>query len=92
MGISTVSGQLVFVDKLFYQAKYNDELSEHEVDHVLVGEWDGNIVLNPDEAAASQWKPWDDLIVDMKEHPTWYTPWFVLMIQDNRLQRSINTL
>ena len=76
MGIDVSSDQLAFVDKLLYQAHYVQDLSEYELDHIFVGQWDGPISLNTEEAIEYQWKPWDDLVLDMQKNPTQYTPWF----------------
>lgn len=80
MGITLESENLTFIFKLLYQAKYNDVLSEHELDHVFIGEWDGEVALNREEAAASQWKLWEELAADMKKNPSQYTPWFKKLI------------
>lgn len=80
MGITLESENLTFIFKLLYQAKYNDVLSEHELDHVFIGEWDGEVALNREEAKASKWQPWDDLMAEMQENPSQYTPWFKKLI------------
>jgi isopentenyl-diphosphate delta-isomerase len=90
MGIDVPGSRLVFIDTLLYRAAYNEELSEHELDHVFVGEWDGAIVLNEEEAAAYKWKPPDDLVSDMQTNPSRYTPWFAtLVLKKNILGRLI---
>jgi isopentenyl-diphosphate delta-isomerase len=55
-------------------------LTEHEFDHVLVGNFDGN--PNPDPAEIGEWK-WispEALRADVREHPERYTPWFRISI------------
>lgn len=80
MGIEVLLDRLTFVTKLLYQAPYTRELSEHELDHVFVGEWDGLVVLNQQEAVAYQWKGWDGLVSDMQKNPSRYTPWFKTLV------------
>src|SRR5690349_8307512 len=60
-----------------YNAHFSNGLSEHEVDHVLVGEaQDGMIVHpNPEEVHAYQWVTIDDLERDLAAHPEKYTQW-----------------
>ena len=58
-----------------YHAGLDHDLIEHEVDHVLIGHFDGH--PNPDPAEASDWK-WigmKALAKDMQERPEQYAPW-----------------
>lgn len=58
-----------------YAAKLDNELYEHEFDHVLIGEFDGEPTLNPQEAEAWRWISIDDLKSDIGAHPDRYTYW-----------------
>lgn len=89
MGIVVLADNLRFTEKLLYQAKYTDELSEYELDHVFVGMWDGKILLKKDEAIQSKWMFWDDLVDDMQKNPSRYTPWFMKMVIEIKLPFSV---
>lgn len=52
------------------------DLFEHEVDHVFFGEYDGEMVFDPDEVAEVKWMSINDIEADMKNHPDLYTYWF----------------
>lgn len=57
---------------------------ENELDTVLVGEWDGEVTINPDEAADYRWMEWGELKGDIKENPDLYAPWYKMIINDPR--------
>jgi len=58
-----------------YRKEFDNGLTEHELDHVFVGECEAE--PNPDPAEVSEWK-WitlDGLNKDIKENPDNYTYW-----------------
>lgn len=55
-------------------------LTEHEFDHVFVGEFDGTPCPNPDEVAEVKWVEPATLIADVRANPKAYTPWFSLVV------------
>lgn len=57
------------------------ELIEHEYDHILRGEFDGDPVLNPEEADGWKWVAVPYLIEDVRSSPKKYTPWFGLILK-----------
>src|SRR3972149_7078953 len=72
MGIKT---PLTESFNFIYKAKYDKTWGEHELDHVFVGEYDGKVKLNPDEAEDYKWMKITDLKKDIKDNPGIYTPW-----------------
>lgn len=63
------------VFSFLYKAPLGD-LIEHELDHVLIGTWNGT--PTPDPAEVSDWKYMrvEDILTDMEAHPAHYTAWF----------------
>jgi isopentenyl-diphosphate delta-isomerase len=59
-----------------YQALLPNGLTEHEVDHVFVGRYDGPIPFNPDEVCAVRWISPDALAAEMTDAPDTFTVWF----------------
>ena len=55
-------------------------LTEHELDHVLVGRFDGTPSPNADEIDAWRWVDPADLARDVRAHPDHYTPWFRIVL------------
>ncbi|QYA25714.1 isopentenyl-diphosphate Delta-isomerase [Gramella sp. MT6] len=76
MGFST---ELKDTISFIYKAPFDNGLTEHEFDHILVGNFEGVPALNPDEVAAWKWVSLDDLKVDMKKNPHIYTEWFKII-------------
>ncbi len=59
-----------------YKAGFENGLTEHEFDHVLIGFCSDRIEINPDEVAEYSWVDIDFLKKDMEENPDKYTIWF----------------
>ncbi|GAA4319097.1 isopentenyl-diphosphate Delta-isomerase [Pontixanthobacter gangjinensis] len=76
MGFST---ELKDTISFIYKAPFDNGLTEHEFDHILVGNFEGEPDLNPDEVAAWKWVSLEDLKVDMKKNPHIYTEWFKII-------------
>lgn len=73
MGITTA---LTDVGSFIYRADdAASGLTEHELDHVLIGEYNTDPVPNPDEADAWRWVPLTELAEDLDANPDRYTPW-----------------
>ena len=61
-----------------YQVKLNDELFEHEFDHVFVGTSDQKPDPDPTEVEDWQWGSPDQIKNAIKENPGKYTYWFTI--------------
>ncbi|MFN3952713.1 MAG: isopentenyl-diphosphate Delta-isomerase [Thermaurantimonas sp.] len=62
-----------------YKAEFSDGLTEHEFDHVFIGYYNDNPVINPQEVADYKWMPLDDVKRDIFENPDLYTEWFKIV-------------
>ena len=60
-----------------YYHRFAEDLYEYEIDHVYIGDFDGEIQLNPEEAMDMQWISYDELEEDVLKHPQKYTVWFI---------------
>jgi isopentenyl-diphosphate delta-isomerase len=72
------------IDKIFdfiYKAKLDKGLSEHEFDHIFVGVFNGNPIINADEVKNWKWMKMDDISNDMKMNPENYTVWFKIAFE-----------
>ena len=76
MGFST---DLKDTISFIYKAPFDNGLTEHEFDHILVGKFEGEPDLNPDEVADWKWITLEDVEKDMKVHPEIYTEWFKII-------------
>lgn len=59
-----------------YRHVFSDGLVEYEFDHVFLADYDGEYVLNRDEAEDAAWIALDELAEDLRIHPERYTVWF----------------
>ncbi len=73
MGFDT---ELKEVFTFTYKAESESGLTEHELDHVFVGRFDGEPKPNPEEADDCKWVNVEGLQQDIKENPNKYSPWF----------------
>jgi len=64
-----------------YKAPFDNGLTEHEYDHILIGQYNGEPTINPDEVADWKWMPLDAVKVDMSLHPDNYTAWFKIIFE-----------
>ena len=69
------------LEKLFdfiYEVKFDNHLKEHEFDHVFVGEYDGEVSINKEEASDFCFKDVKEISQSLQTHPQEYTAWFRL--------------
>lgn len=60
-----------------YIAPFGNGLTEHEVDHVFIGFYDGSpIKPDPEEVESHQWVAVNELNQELKINPQKYTAWF----------------
>jgi len=64
-----------------YKAPFDNGLTEHEFDHVLIGSYEENPILNEDEVADWKWMTLDDVNESMKSQPELYTVWFKIIFE-----------
>eukprot|EP01136_Pigoraptor_vietnamica_P040975 Opistho-1_new@13409 len=69
-----------FSYKFIYKAPLDNDLLEHECDHVFIGHFDGIPVVNPEEVEDWKYMSLVDLRSDIQENPDHYTAWFKLIV------------
>ncbi|MCB0462276.1 MAG: isopentenyl-diphosphate Delta-isomerase [Flavobacteriaceae bacterium] len=62
-----------------YKAPFDNGLTEHELDHIMVGHYDKDPNINKDEVESWKWMDLEDVKVDMTLHPEKYTAWFKII-------------
>lgn len=78
MGIETNLQQAFH---FIYNAPMDQGLTEHELDHVVLGDFDGIPTLNPHEAADWKWMPMNEIREDLNQRPELYTTWFRIVFE-----------
>ena len=79
MGFQTELRELF---NFIYIAPFDNGLTEHELDHVMVGRFNDKPNLNPDEAADWKWMTAIDIKSDMEKQPELYTEWFKIIFDE----------
>jgi len=64
-----------------YKAPFDNGLTEHEFDHILVGYYNEEPYMNSEEVASWKWKNLEDVKVDIYLHPEVYTAWFKIIFE-----------
>jgi isopentenyl-diphosphate delta-isomerase len=67
------------VFSFIYKAPFDNGLTEHEFDHVMIGRYDNEPNINKKEAENYKWMALENVKTDIKENPTIYTEWFKII-------------
>ncbi len=75
-----------FAYKFLYKTNLDNDLIEHEYDHVFTGKYDGMPTVNIEEV--EDWKFIDiaSLRHDLERHPDIFTEWFKLIMNHHELK------
>ncbi len=76
MGFST---ELKETTSFIYKAPFDNGLTEHELDHILVGNFDGVPEYNTEEVASWKWMDLEEVKKDIQNNPEIYTAWFKII-------------
>lgn len=84
--------ELEEVFHFIYHSSLDNDLIEHEFDHVVIGFSHETPHLNTEEAIAFKWMDLDSIQMDMQQNPQQYTFWFKLIIQEHldQLKNHLN--
>ncbi len=77
-----------------YKAPFDNGLTEHELDHVMVGYYEKDPKINREEVENFQWMYLNDVEKDIQMHPEKYTEWFKIIFKESfdKLQELTNKL
>jgi isopentenyl-diphosphate Delta-isomerase len=76
-----------FAFKFIYKTNLDQNLIEHELDHVFIGTFDGIPDINEDEVEDWKFMNLHSIRKDMKQSPEIYTAWFKLIVNHPELNR-----
>jgi isopentenyl-diphosphate delta-isomerase len=65
-----------------YKAPFDNGLTEHELDHVMIGYYDEKPEINPEEVEAWKWMTIEEVKSDMLLQPEIYTVWFKIIFDE----------
>ncbi|WP_026777450.1 isopentenyl-diphosphate Delta-isomerase [Polaribacter sp. Hel_I_88] len=86
MGFTT---DLKEVFSFIYKAPFDNGLTEHEFDFVLVGNFEDKPNINKEEVEAYKWMSLQDVKKDIENNPEIYTEWFKIIF-DKSFDKLIN--
>lgn len=70
-----------------YKVQFEEKLWENEIDHVLVGNYEGEINPNSDEVEDWKWSNTETLKKEVLEKSEEFTYWFKEIVNGNKLTR-----
>lgn len=65
-----------------YKAPFDNGLTEHELDHVMIGYYNDAPVINLDEVESWKWMPIESIKDDMLANLNSYTVWFKIIFDE----------
>ena len=80
MGFST---DLKEVFSFIYKAPFDNGLTEHEFDHVMIGRFDDEPKINPEEVKSYKWMDLKAVKKDIENNPDDYTSWFKIIFKES---------
>ncbi|PVX46663.1 isopentenyl-diphosphate delta-isomerase [Flavobacterium sp. 103] len=79
MGFKTELKELF---NFIYKAPFDNGLTEHELDHVMIGYYNDEPMINPEEVEDWKWMKIEDIQKDMLLNPEIYTVWFKIIFDE----------
>jgi isopentenyl-diphosphate delta-isomerase len=76
MGFTT---DLKETTSFIYKAPFDNGLTEHELDHILVGNFEEAPNINKEEVASWKWMDLEEVKKDIEINPKIYTAWFKII-------------
>jgi isopentenyl-diphosphate Delta-isomerase len=62
-----------------YKAPFDNGLTEHEYDHILLGTYNSEPTINEEEVVSWKWMLLNHIKADIALHPEIYTEWFKII-------------
>ncbi|MEX1383472.1 isopentenyl-diphosphate Delta-isomerase [Lutibacter sp.] len=64
-----------------YKAPFDNGLTEHELDHVMVGSYSKDPIINRQEVESYKWMTLEEVKDDIALNPEVYTEWFKIIFE-----------
>jgi len=75
--------ELTEVFSFIYKAPFDNGLTEHELDHVMIGSFNDEPNINKEEAASYKWMTLQAVKKDIEDTPEIYTAWFKIIFKES---------
>lgn len=66
-----------------YRKSLDNALTEHELDHVFTGEFNGKPDPDPEEVSDFRWIALEELKAEIQQDPDKFTYWFKVIVQEH---------
>ena len=73
--------ELKEITSFIYKAPFDNGLTEHELDHIIIGYYNESPTVNPKEVASWKWMPLEIVKNDITINPSEYTVWFKIIFE-----------
>lgn len=87
LGVSTVLKPVFYF--IYKATDVESGLTEHELDHVFIGNYEGEIPFNTNEVKAVRWISKTALDNEMEENPERFSFWFKIILKELKNQQII---
>lgn len=71
------------VFSFIYKAPFDNGLTEHELDHVMIGKFNEEPNINREEVESYKWMTLEAVKKDIEETPEIYTAWFKIIFKES---------
>lgn len=82
--------ELTYSHKFKYRVALENELTEYEWDYVLIGNYDDEPNINPEEAQAWKYESLETIKSDIESNPENYTCWFKLILNHPQILELVS--
>ncbi|WP_127846286.1 isopentenyl-diphosphate Delta-isomerase [Psychroflexus aestuariivivens] len=89
MGFSTDLEETI---SFIYKAPFENGLTEHEYDYILIGRYNDEPKINPEEVNDWKWISLEDLELDIQKYPERYTEWFKIIFKKHKSQMTSTSI
>ncbi|MFK5957777.1 MAG: isopentenyl-diphosphate Delta-isomerase [Lutibacter sp.] len=73
--------ELKEVTSFIYKAPFDNGLTEHELDHIMIGYYNKNPIINREEVESFKWMTVKAVKNDITNKPKIYTEWFKIIFK-----------
>ena len=73
--------ELKEVTSFIYKAPFDNGLTEHELDHIMIGYYNENPLINKEEVESFKWMTVEEVKNDIAKKPKIYTEWFKIIFE-----------
>jgi len=74
--------ELKEVTSFIYKAPFDNGLTEHELDHIMIGHYNNNPIINREEVESFKWMTIEEVKNNIVLRPKIYTEWFKIIFEN----------